>query len=76
MAIGVFRDVAFHPVAAGPPAVPSTIVLSDDSAAVLPQSLAIELEALGWEIRRVAGVHHDMHLEAPQRTMDTISDRL
>ena len=67
MAVGVFRDVAFHPVAVGPPAVASTIVLSDQSPAVLPDALAARLADVGWDVRRIAGVQHDMQLENPDR---------
>lgn len=76
MALGVFRDVAFHPVAVEAPAVPSTIVLSDDSPSVLPDALATRLESVGWELRRLLGVHHDMHLEAPDRTYEVVRDLL
>jgi pimeloyl-ACP methyl ester carboxylesterase len=76
MAVGVFKDVAFHPVAAEPPAVPSTIVLSDQSAAVLPDALAGRLEQEGWQIRRIRGVRHDMQLEDPDRTFAAIEDVL
>ena len=76
MAIGVFRDVAFHPVPVAPPLVPSTIVLSDESPAVLPDALATRLEQQGWEIRRIDGVGHDMHLEAPDRVLAAIGDLL
>jgi pimeloyl-ACP methyl ester carboxylesterase len=76
MAVGVFRDVAFHPVAAEAPAVPSTIVLSDQSAAVLPDSLAARLEERGWQVRRLRGVRHDMQLEDPDRTFAAVEDAL
>lgn len=76
MATGVFREVAFHPVMVAPPDVLSTIVLSDDSPAVLPDDLAAALEREGWDIRRLAGVHHDMHLEDPERTYAAIADVL
>ena len=76
MATGVFREVAFHPVAIAPPAVPSTIVLSDDAPAVLPDTMAAALEREGWQIRRLAGIHHDMHLEDPGRTLEVIDDVL
>lgn len=74
MAVGVFRDVAFHPVAVQPPAVPSTIVLSDDAPAVLPDRVASALEREGWDVRRLPGVGHDMHLEDPGRVLDAIFD--
>jgi pimeloyl-ACP methyl ester carboxylesterase len=76
MAVGVFRDVAFHPVPAEAPAVPSTIVLSDQSAAVLPDDLAGRLEQLGWQVRRIRGVSHDMQLEDPDRTFAAVEDVL
>lgn len=76
MAIGVFREVAFHPVAIAPPEVPSTIILSDESPAVLPDPMAAALEHEGWQIRRLSGVHHDMHLEDPDRTIAVIADVL
>lgn len=76
MAIGVFRDVAFHPLAPTAPAVPSTIVLSDASPAVISNELVGELQALGWGVRRLPGLHHDMHLENADRTFETIRDLL
>ena len=76
MAVGVFKDVAFHPVPAEAPAVPSTIVLSDQSAAVLPDALADQLKQNGWQVRRIAGVRHDMQLEDPDRTFAAIEDVL
>ncbi|QHC72609.1 alpha/beta hydrolase [Rathayibacter sp. VKM Ac-2805] len=76
MAVGVFRDVAFHPVPVEAPAVPSTIVLSDQSPAVLPDALAARLEQRGWQVRRLSGVHHDMQLEDPDRTLAAIVDVL
>ncbi len=76
MAVGVFREVAFHPIAIAAPAVPSTIVLSDESPAVLPDSMAAALEREGWDIRRLAGIHHDMQIEDPDRTFAIIEDVL
>jgi len=76
MAVGVFRDVASNPVTVEAPAVPSTIVLSDQSAAVLPDPLAARLEREGWQIRRIPGVRHDMQLEDPDRTFAAVDDVL
>jgi pimeloyl-ACP methyl ester carboxylesterase len=76
MAIGVFRDVASHPVLIEAPAVPSTILLSEQSAGVLPDPLAAELEQRGWQVRRIRGVHHDMQLEDPDRTFAAVEDVL
>jgi len=76
MAIGVFRDVAFHPVAATAPAVPSVVVLSDDSPAVVPERLVSDYQRVGWQVRRLPGVHHDMQLEAPDRTFAMLAELL
>lgn len=76
MAIGVFREIAFHPVAIAAPAVPSTIVLSDESPAVLSDAMAAGLERDGWDIRRISGIHHDMHLEDPERVFGVLADVL
>ena len=76
MAVGVFRDVAFHPVAVEAPAVPSTLVLSDQSTAVLPDPLVTRLEQHGWQVRRIPGVSHDMQLEDPDSTFAAVEDVL
>ena len=76
MTIGVLRDVAHHPAPVAPPAVPSTIVLSDDSPAVLPDATAQRLAGLGWDVRRLPGVGHDFWLEDADRTVDVVRDLL
>ncbi len=76
MTIGVFRDVAHHPAPVAAPAVPSTIVLSDDSPAVLPDATAERLAELGWEVRRLTGVGHDFWLQDADRTADALRDIL
>jgi pimeloyl-ACP methyl ester carboxylesterase len=76
MAVGVFREVAHHPAPVVAPAVPSTLLLSDDSPAVLPDDTAARLEALGWEVRRVSGVGHDLWLQDAGRTLEAVGDLL
>ncbi|MBM7412259.1 pimeloyl-ACP methyl ester carboxylesterase [Clavibacter michiganensis] len=76
MAVSVFRDVAFHPLAVSAPAVPSTVVLSDDAPSVLPDASAADLERHGWDVRRLPGIHHDMQLEDPERVLRAIEDVL
>lgn len=76
MTVAVFRDLAHHPLRIGPPPVPSTIVLSDDSPAVVPDAVADALAAQGWEVRRVAGVGHDFWLEDADLTWKAIRDLL
>jgi pimeloyl-ACP methyl ester carboxylesterase len=72
MTIGVFRDVAHQPAPVAAPAVPSTIVLSDDSPAVLPNATADRLHELGWDVRRLPGVGHDFWLEDADRTFEAV----
>ncbi|GAA4308012.1 hypothetical protein GCM10023162_12570 [Klenkia terrae] len=76
MALRVFRDVAHAPAPVAPPAVPSTIVLSDDSRAVLPDATAARLEALGWDVARVTGVGHDFWLQDADRTWAAVREVL
>ena len=76
MAVGVFRDVAFHPLAAAAPAVPSTLVLSDESPSVISDALVAALERLGWGVRRLPGLHHDLHLEDADRTFEALRELL
>ena len=76
MAFRVFRDVAHSPAPVAPPPVPSTLVLSDDSRAVLPDATAERLEALGWEVRRVTGIGHDFWLQDADRTWAAVRDVL
>ena len=72
MASAVFKDVAHSPLPVAPPAVPSTIILSEESPAVLPDDFATELQNHGWHVCRLPGVHHDMHLEAPHQSATAI----
>jgi pimeloyl-ACP methyl ester carboxylesterase len=76
MVLDVLRDCAEHPVEPAPPAVPSTIVLSDDARLVVPPALAIGLERAGWRVRRLAGIRHAMHLLDARRTWSAIRDVL
>ncbi|MDM7890119.1 alpha/beta fold hydrolase [Curtobacterium caseinilyticum] len=59
-----------------PAVVPSTVVLCDDSAAVLPDPVADRLAATGWTVQRLPGVHHDMQLEDPERVSRVVDDAL
>ncbi|SCX54317.1 Alpha/beta hydrolase family protein [Klenkia marina] len=76
MAVGVFRDVAHAPAPVAAPAVPSTVVLSDDSPAVLPDATAAQLASLGWDVRRVTGIGHDFWLQDAERTYASVADLL
>jgi pimeloyl-ACP methyl ester carboxylesterase len=76
MAVGVFREVAHHPVEVAAPVVPSTVLLSDDAPAVLPDEMAARLTGLGWDVRRLPGVGHDFWLEDAPRTFGAVRDVL
>ena len=76
MTSAVFRDIAFHAVSVAAPEVPSTLVLSGDSAAVLPDVLAHQLEGVGWDIRRLPELRHDMQLQDPAATFAKVRDVL
>jgi pimeloyl-ACP methyl ester carboxylesterase len=76
MATSVFRDIAFHPVVAARPVVPSTVVLSADSKAVLPEALATALTGFGWDVRRLPHLRHDMQLQDPSATFALLRDVL
>ena len=52
------------------------LVLSDQSAAVLPDPLVDEFDQHGWQVRRIQGVSHDMQLEDPDRTFAAVEDVL
>jgi pimeloyl-ACP methyl ester carboxylesterase len=75
-AVDIFRDVAFHPIKAERPGIPSTVVLSEDSPAVVPEATARALISHGWDVRRLPDIHHDLQLEDPARVFATISDVL
>ncbi len=74
MTVGVFREVSHHPTPVAAPVVPSTLVLSDDSGAVVPAETVARLEGLGWEVRPLAGVGHDFWLQDADRTWAAIRD--
>jgi len=64
-----------RPFPAGPPAVPSTIVLAGPSFAVTP-AFADELRAYGWDVRVMPGAGHDLHIEDPAGLAAILEDVL
>lgn len=76
MAADVLRDVAVHPVAPAPPTVPSTLVLSDDGPLVVPPKDLRSFAALGWDLVRMRGIHHDVLLLDGPRTARVIERAL
>ncbi|MBT2484986.1 MULTISPECIES: alpha/beta fold hydrolase [unclassified Microbacterium] len=74
MAVPVFRELTFDPTTVAAPAVPSTIVLSSEGQAVVPDPLPERLAAAGWGVRRLPSVGHAFWLHDAAATYDTISD--
>ena len=58
-----------------PPVVPSLVVLADPTTVVTP-ALANRLRAGGYEVRVVAGSHHDLHIVNLAQTRAAIEDWL
>ena len=61
------------PIAA--PAVPSTLLLADNSA-VVSEKMARDLRGLGWDVRVKPGAVHDMHLQDPPGVVAMLDDVL
>ncbi|WP_299052758.1 alpha/beta fold hydrolase [uncultured Nocardioides sp.] len=76
MTLSVLRDVAHHPASVAAPVVPSTLLLSDDAPAVVADKTVTRLAALGWRVRRLPGIGHDLWLEDLGRTWDAVRDVL
>ena len=64
-----------QPFVVGPPAVPSTLLLADNSI-VVPDALAGELRAAGWDVRVMPGGVHDFILQDPRRVVTLLHDVL
>ncbi|GAA4668061.1 alpha/beta fold hydrolase [Frondihabitans cladoniiphilus] len=71
----VTKSAAEHPFPAGPPSVPSTIVLADPSTAT-PPAFADALRTQGWDVRVIAGGGHDLHQEDPGGLAEVLRDVL
>jgi hypothetical protein len=76
MILTTLRSSATDRVTPAAPAVPSTIVLSDDGPVMVKDAEAARLESVGWQVRRMRGIHHDMMLKDAPRTFAAISDLL
>lgn len=71
----VVSSATARPFPAGPPEVPSTIVLADPSFAT-PPPFARALREQGWDVRVVPGGGHDLHQEDPQGLATVLDDVL
>jgi pimeloyl-ACP methyl ester carboxylesterase len=66
MVLQIMKDVSYLGFVPAEPAVPSTLVLSGDAAAVVPPVLEHELVALGWDVTHAPELTHSMWLaDAP-----------
>jgi pimeloyl-ACP methyl ester carboxylesterase len=73
MVAGVFRELTFAPTAPTAPVVPSTIVLSAEGSAVLPDPLPAQFATAGWEIRRAPSVGHPFWMHDAGATMAALT---
>ncbi|MFD5141945.1 alpha/beta fold hydrolase [Streptomyces sp. NPDC058401] len=62
-------------IPAGPPAVPSTLVLADKSF-VVSKAMARSLEAAGWDVRVKPGAVHDLQVQDPEGLAALLADVL
>ena len=69
------RSARRHPFPIAAPAVPSTLLLADDSA-VVGEQMARDLRGLGWDVRVKPGAVHDMHLQDPPGVVAMLDDVL
>ena len=75
MMVQAVRSAQRRPFPVQPPAVPSTLVLAENSI-VVPQKMAEELSAVGWDIRVKPGAVHDLHLQDPAGVIAMLDDVL
>jgi pimeloyl-ACP methyl ester carboxylesterase len=69
------RSARREPFPVAAPAVPSTLLLADDSA-VVNDRMARGLRAVGWDVRVKPGAVHDMHLQDPPGVVAMLDDVL
>lgn len=69
------RSARRRPFPVEPPAVPSTLVLADNSI-VVPKKMADGLRAAGWDVRVKPGAVHDLHLQDPPGVVAMLDDVL
>ena len=69
------RSARQQPFPIAAPVVPSTLLLADKSV-VVTESMAKELQALGWDVRVKPGAVHDLHLQDPSGVVAMLDDVL
>jgi len=75
MMVPLVRSARRDPFPVGPPAVPSTLLLAENSA-VVSDKMARELRAAGWDVRVKPGAVHDLHLQDPRGVIAMLDDVL
>ena len=75
MGIPLVRSARTQWFRVAPPAVPSTVVLAENSVTV-PRKMAEELRAAGWDVRVKPGAAHDLHLQDPRGVVAMLDDVL
>lgn len=75
MIIPFARSLRRQPFPVAPPAVPSTLLLVENSV-VVPERMAQGLRAAGWDVRVKPGAVHDMQLQDPRGVVAMLDDLL
>lgn len=70
---GILGSIFAKPYVAEAPVVPSTMVVPEKSI-VVPPPLVDTLRSLGWDIRVMPGVTHELHVQNPAGVLELLSD--
>lgn len=70
--LGILESLG-SPYVPAAPVVPSTIIKPVKST-VVPSSLVGELRRLGWDVREMPGVGHDLHVQDPAGALRVLAD--
>jgi pimeloyl-ACP methyl ester carboxylesterase len=69
----LIASVPEPPFAIAPPAVPSTILMAENSLVVRPP-VPEQLRAAGWDVREKPGATHEIHVQDPAGVLELLSD--
>ena len=62
-----------QPYVVVPPAVPSTVLIAENSLVVRPP-VPDELRAAGWDVREKPGATHEIHVQDPAGVLELLAD--
>jgi pimeloyl-ACP methyl ester carboxylesterase len=70
---GLMASVPKGPYVVEPPAVPSTVLLAENSLVVRPP-VPDQLRAAGWDVREKPGATHELHVQDPAGVLHLLAD--